>query len=84
MAEYIYAREIDSTGKYNIDNTLYLDGLSQMIHLGTDINSAIPGVGFCMKCSGSTVTITTDIALDSAQETTMTNTITTYKAQTGA
>lgn len=84
MYEYNYTREIDSTGQYNIDNTQYVDGTGDMIHLCDELNTDIPGFKFCAKCTGATATIQTTVELDSAQQTTMTNTITTYKAQTGA
>jgi len=81
MAEYTYAREIDSTGNYNIDNTLYVDGDGEMIHLCGYLEGEITGVKFDMVCSGADVTITSDVTLDSAQETALTAAIVAYKAE---
>lgn len=83
MYEYAYTREIDSTGLYNVDNTQYLDVNGDMIHLCTKLEEDIPGIKFCTNCTGSTLLINTDIELNSAQQTTLATTLTTYKAQTG-
>lgn len=80
MAEYIHAREKDATGQWNLDNTLKIDGGGDMIHLVTDLVAAIPTVVFNLRCDGAVATVITDQVLDAGQQTTVTNTIATYKS----
>ncbi len=83
MAEYTYTRQKDSTGQWDIDNTLYVNGSNEMIHLAATLNTDVPTIKFDMVCNGSVATITTSEALDGAQKTTVDNAITAYKAQLG-
>ena len=83
MAEYIYAREKDATGQWNIDNTQYVDGEGMMVHLVNVLNVDVAPIKFDIKCAGSGLTVITDEDLDAEQQTTVTNTIATYKAETG-
>ncbi len=83
MAEYIYTREIDITGKYNIDNTLYVDGAGDMIGLCRYLVTVFPTIKFNMNCAGSQVILDSDIPLDGSQQATLTSEIAIYKAQPG-
>ena len=83
MAEYIYVRE-DSIGgvNYNIENPERLDGESKQIRLAQEVEAALPGKTFKLRCDGSEVKFVFDVALSGGEETTLTNTVTAHKNNT--
>lgn len=56
MIEYTYSRELVD-GDYNINNPARLDEFGNQIRITSEIEAALPGLFFKVKCSGENVTI---------------------------
>lgn len=81
MAEYIYTRDLVS-GSYNIENPARVDEGGDQIHLAKEVSDALPGKTFKMICMGTEVKFDFDIALDSGEQTTISNIVTAHKNNT--
>ncbi len=81
MAEYIFSREINGNGAYNVNNGEYKDGEGFVINLYKSLESALPGIKFNIIGNATSLTINTDVPLDAGQQTTLSTAITNYKAQ---
>ena len=83
MADYIYAREATVGGvNYNVENPERVDGSSNQIRLAQEVETALPGKTFKLRCNGTEVKFIFDIALSAGEETTLTNTVTAHKNNT--
>lgn len=81
MADYNYecSRQIVNDS-YNIDNAAKVDESGNPIHLAKLVEAAIPGENFMLRCNGPLAVFIFENELTLGQQTTLTNTETTYKA----
>ncbi len=81
MAEYNFTRNVVS-GKYDIDNPDRVDGESKQIRLADEIETALPGVDFVVRCNNSECKVITDGDLTSGQQTTLDNVVSAHQNNT--
>lgn len=56
MQTYTFTRELVD-GSYNIDNPLRVDGEGNQIYLAKEIETALPGKSFKLKCNATQVEV---------------------------
>jgi len=82
MPEYIYTREQNGGGEWNIDNPARVDGEGNQIHLAKEVEIALPGKAFKLFCDETQARFVFDEALTTEEETTLGDTVAAHKANT--
>ena len=78
MTDYTYTRTL-SGGHYDIDNKSRVDGGGLQIFLAKEIEAALPGKEFCIKCAGTVVTIRFVDELSAGDKTTLDSIVSDHK-----
>lgn len=81
MAEYIFTRKIVNN-TYNIDNVLRVDGGLNQIHLAKEVEAALPGKRFILRCNGTEAKFIFEGTLTGGQQTILGNAVTAHKDNT--
>ena len=79
MATYPFTREFGDIIHSN-PSTYNVDHVGEPTTLAADIEAALPGIKFEVRCNNSGMEIITDPDLTTEQQTTLTNTVATHKA----
>jgi hypothetical protein len=79
MKEYSYERSTISDGRRDIDNPLRVDGEGNQIHLSKEIESALPGKNFKLKCHGDNAVLIFDNDLSSEEENLLSQVVISHK-----
>ena len=77
MAIYSFTREL--SGAYNINNRARVDGNGDVIHLWSEIETALPGKTSKVNCNGINVDITSVSDLSAGDQTTLATVVSNHK-----
>lgn len=74
MATYEYTREVLGSGRWDVQHP------DRGTQLAKEIETAVPGKTFRLRCSGTQILVITDEAWSGGEQTTLASTVAAHKA----
>ena len=82
MSDYSFTRNQTSYGWDIPDNPYHIDSYGNPIPLAKEVEAALPGMPFTLRCDGTQATFSFDSTLSPSEETTLNNTVETHRLDT--